>query len=327
MASVIQKQDEPSESRTNQVVQDVQKRIALKCKTVNPPTGIATYVPRKDDVLITSFPKSGTTLMQQLTYQVVVATGGAPPEDPTGTNFIDIAQPVPWLEFLPEFHANPKSSEFPIYEPSPRLYKTHASADRFDVRANTHKHIVITRDPEKVACSSIAFSCDVFGIELDQYGKDTIPVQQGLFDSNTRRNIIGEGDIGPWVRYVKGWMEMAKLPNVLFLTYEDVISDFEGTIKAVAKFMGRKISEDGVKAVVSRCSKQYMIESGQFQTKCEPLFLPVSPTAAKVKKGDKLGFKQFRVMEQDAINLSEQMKRHLGVSNYGELRQSISALT
>eukprot|EP00171_Calliarthron_tuberculosum_P015273 IDg15273t1 len=44
--------------------------------------GLQNHKPQPGDVTIVTFPKSGTTMLQNIVYQLVVEAGGAPASDP-----------------------------------------------------------------------------------------------------------------------------------------------------------------------------------------------------------------------------------------------------
>ena len=94
------------------------------------------HEPRPDDVFIATYPKSGTTLMQMMVYQLST----------TGSMDIDhIGDHVPWFEVVgagrPQYLAS---------LPSPRFFKSHHRRDELPAKG---KVIYVVRDVKDVAVS------------------------------------------------------------------------------------------------------------------------------------------------------------------------------
>lgn len=166
-------------------------------------TGIDKTVLRPSDVIVTSFPKSGTTLMQQMAYQIAVATGGAPACDPTGTSFTDFNRVSPWIEFMPEVGVQPCESH-------PRIFKTHVPLASYP-RPLVAKHIVIMRNPLAFPASVLDF---LFDSVMDQYGVEGVemPVSdeilEATFDATAHGHLLYVADekknpLSPWHSHVR----------------------------------------------------------------------------------------------------------------------------
>lgn len=208
-----------------------------------PALGLTIYQPQLSDVIITTFPKAGTTLTQQLVYQVCVFGGDASPDDPHGDAFTDICDKVPWLNYS-HLVETPKAES----SSTPRLYKTHSPAWRFT--RGRQRHVVVLRDPAAFASSWLDFSFGCFPEIAERVGmivvKDedgesdeskSVGIRQMLFDDVYARHVIGtqkakvdetdafdvtreegegEGDgeefvVGPWFKWARGWTDRAKL--------------------------------------------------------------------------------------------------------------------
>ncbi len=117
-------------------------------------TGLKTFEPQSDDVVIASFMKSGTTLAQQMLYQIMVATGRVP-SDPLGNDFEDISMVVPFIEMPPNFGVY-KS----IHPYSPRVWHSHYAVDDFAAFPKTTRYLYCVRNGMNVAPSMIDFTLD-----------------------------------------------------------------------------------------------------------------------------------------------------------------------
>lgn len=319
--------------------------------------GLTTYQPQPTDVLITTFPKAGTTLTQQLVYQVCVFGGAASPDDPYGDAFTDICDKVPWLNYS---HLVETRSAKPTLL---RLYKTHSPASRF-VRGR-QRHVVVVRDPAAFPSSWLDFSFGCFPEiaervrmvedEDDESDGRKSGIKQMLFDDVYARHVIGtqkakvdetdafdvasedwegEGVVGPWFKWARGWMDRAKLDmvdddrkdkdkSVLMLFYEDIVHDTEECIAKVGAFLDVKLSGDDVTEIRRRCSREYMMKGGQFLSKWDARVLGVDALSAKVLPDRRDGFKSAWLSKEDEVETRRQMRTALGFDTYEELKQSL----
>ncbi len=136
------------------------------------------YRPREDDLFIVSYPKSGTTLMQMMLYQMTSAGSMEIPH-------IDCV--APWIElwFLRGMAKMLDSL------PSPRFFKSHL---RYEWIPKGGKIIYILRDFRDVAVSSYYHFCLVTGKQppLNTYIDDFLQKKGPLF--------------GSWFEHAKSWL-------------------------------------------------------------------------------------------------------------------------
>lgn len=300
-------------------------------------TGLSVYSPRPTDIVVTTFPKAGTTFGQQLLYQTVVATGGAPSGDEDGTCFDDIGEVVPWIDYIPEM-------TFRYLEPSPRLYKTHASTPFFNV--DKQKHFIIIRNPLTFAKSWLNFTFENYPVDLLLgCGLET---KQAWYDRTIEGSILGLGDkhdirdcggfgsgevegsqgskLGPWCLHTKAWVEYLDHPNVLVMFYEDMVKKTADAVKIVEKFINNPIAltEDKFKQVVQRCGKRHMAECRQFEATIDSkLFGSLNIGARRVRAEGSDEFKQCVVKEEYKTSLNEQIQVAFGAQDYESFRGSV----
>lgn len=296
-------------------------------------TGLQVYKPKPSDVIVTTFPKAGTTLMQQLVYQVTVATGGAPTDDPGGSNFTDICEKVPWVNYISHVTIEPDSV------PSPRLYKTHSPANRFDL--STQKHVVVLRNPEQFAGSWLDFTFACFrGPLVDNADEEA---RRYVFDDLVARTVLGllpptadetdayncrviqeEGVLGAWFVHTKSWVDVLNHPNILLMFYEDIVNDMEGTAVKIANHMGRTLTTDGLNTVVSRCTREYMTKDNRFKSIWDGKVLGVDERSSKVMDQTRDGFNKFKLNEEHKKELHRQMLQAFGCGSYTELKAAVT---
>jgi hypothetical protein len=186
------------------------------------------FDPRPGDVYLASYARSGTTWLQMILYQLT--TDG-------NMDFEHITQRIPYFE-----RALMQGRDLNRL-PSPRIFKTHLRYDYLP--KGPYKRIYIARNGKDVLVS-----CYYFFLAHSQF--------KGSFDQFFRRFMAGNVQPGSWFRHVAEWSAHAADPNVLFLRYEDLVSDFELTLKRIAGFLGLPLSEEKRAFVAERSSFQFM---------------------------------------------------------------------
>ncbi len=160
---------------------------------------------RDDDIYIATYPKSGTTLMQMILYQLT--TDG-------NSDFHHIYDVSPWIRNASARREKPK-----VF-PSPRLIKTHDFYKEFP-KGTKGRFIFVYRDGMDVAVSLYHQNKNYNNpdLQLDEFLKK--------FLSWKKRS---------WFYYTKDWLENKKRFPVLFLTYEDLIHHKEEQIRKIIDF-------------------------------------------------------------------------------------------
>lgn len=313
----------------------------LKEKRKNSPlgTGLKSYEPRPSDVIVTTFPKAGTTLGQQLVYQTIVAIGGGPTEDIDGSTFEDIGQVSPWLDYIPQM-------TFKYLESTPRSFKTHAPASSFNV--DEQKHVVIIRDPLKFAASWLNFTFQNYLFDIVHSASDE--TKQLWFDYTIEGEILGtlgqsslgdcggfggnddavtddERKVGPWCMHAKSWLDLLDHKNVVVMFYEDVVKNKGKAVDVMVDFLGGKqLTEQGRNQVIQRCSKEHMSESSQFDAKIDaPLFGTQNLDAKRVRLDSVNVVEKCITKDSYKKELSLQMQHVFQVDSYSNLKASVKA--
>lgn len=218
------------------------------------------------DILINSFMKSGTTLTQNLVYQLLCATGNIP-DDPSGTNFRDISTVVPFADAR---HAT--GVLLPVHTGAIRAWKSHASVESAAVTLQAGRIIYCVRNGLDVARSFLDFTLEwVLGkqtrdektlraIYFHFFMRDFL----GLCRTESGEYVRDGNHIGEWFAHVKGWTNV-KHQNVLFFIYEHAISDLEALVRQVARFLEIQVADDQVQLVASRCDRTVMAKDERFK--------------------------------------------------------------
>ncbi len=189
------------------------------------------YVPRPDDVFIATAPKSGTTLMQMMLYQLT--TDGS-----MSFSHVDSVSPFFELDFMrgapPGFHER---------FPSPRIFKTHLRYEHMP--QGVPRVLYMVRDVWDVALSSYHHELLVNGMDVDL----------GVF---LDRYLAGQTRFISWFDHLESWWPHRNEPTVLLLRYEEAIRDLEGTVRRVAAFCGIPIDERAMPRILERCGLEFM---------------------------------------------------------------------
>lgn len=305
----------------------VLSKIFAKLKKTPIPTGLQTYESRPSDVVITTYGKSGTTLLQYMTYMIVLHATNAPPNAVTNPHFSDITEVTPWVDYMPQFNLSP-------HESFPRLFKSHSPRSLFTENGlHQQKHIVVVRNPMDFPASWMNFVFD----DLSENGVQDPVVRQAAFHLLAKQRLLDQPlgvstsakdpmatRNGTWLSHTKEWLQPLR-EDVLVLFYEDVVANKEKAVKCIAAFMDCTIPETAVSLIVKACQKETMIGDDRFKCKIEAHGLCLGNEAWKVKPDSFVGFKSYRIAEEDKAAFSAQMMDVLGFGSYEELTESVMA--
>jgi hypothetical protein len=186
------------------------------------------FVPRPDDIFIVTYPRSGTTWMQMILYQLT--TDG-------NMDFPHINEYCPWFE------ESVRSAGGFEGQPSPRLFKSHLSYRQ--IPKGPCKYVYIARDGKDVAVSYFHFFRSHFGF-------------RGTFDEFFDLFLRGKVKGGSWFEHVKGWWHHRNDPNMLFLRYEDLLHDLESCVRRIIAFCDLEIDSARFPTILERCSFAFM---------------------------------------------------------------------
>ncbi|CAI9600802.1 unnamed protein product [Staurois parvus] len=194
---------------------------------------------RDDDVFNVTYPKSGTTWLQEI-LTLIYSNG-----DPTSVKTEFSWNRVPWIEQ----HSGRKQIE---NRPSPRLITTHLPKYLFPQSFYKTKAKVIytVRNPKDVCVSLYHFSLIAQFMENRKDFQDFI----SLFLSN-------DVMFGRWFEHVKGWLTMKDNPNFLLLSYDNMIKDPRSSVVNICKFLGKDLDAAAIDSVVEHSSFKSMKEN------------------------------------------------------------------
>ena len=217
---------------------------------------------RDDDIIISTYAKSGTTWVQQIVSQLLF----------NGQEGLEVAEMSPWLDL----RVPPKEVKLPEVEAQAhrRFLKTHLPVDAL-VFSPMAKYIYIARDGRDVVWSMYNHHANA---------------NQSWYDAlNNTPGLVGE-PIGPpadtvleyfheWLakdghpfwpfwENIRTWWAIKDLPNVYMLHFNKLKEDLPARIRELAAFLEIPIDESRFAAIVEHCSFDYMKRNS---TKSVPL--------------------------------------------------------
>ncbi len=193
--------------------------------------------PNSSDVILTAFPKSGSTWTSYLLHQL---------RSKGDDKFRDIKDEV--VDITPG-HWDPKINPFLIVQRYfPRTFKTHGSHRLCPKGA---KYIYIARNPADTLYSLYHFIHDLFSLDKKIRIED-------FFKQYYVERFKTNHDIGNTWNHFIGWYPYRNDENVLWLHYEDLVENPHRCIRAIARFMGVELDDDLFTLVIERSSMEHM---------------------------------------------------------------------
>ncbi|XP_077399305.1 sulfotransferase 4A1 isoform X2 [Vanacampus margaritifer] len=195
---------------------------------------IANFSLRGSDIWIITYPKSGTSLLQEVVYLV---SQGA---DPDEIGLMNIDEQLPVLEY-------PQPGLDIIKElTSPRFIKSHLPY-RFlptGMHNGEAKIIYMARNPKDLVVSYFEFHRSLRTMSY-----------RGTFQEFCQRFMNDKLGYGSWFEHVLGFWEHRMDSNVLFLKYEDMYKDLGALVEQLAWFLGVSCDKVQHEAMVESCNQ------------------------------------------------------------------------
>nr|BDY34590.1 sulfotransferase 1cc-2 [Aquarana catesbeiana] len=196
---------------------------------------------REDDILIATFPKAGTTWMQEIADLILLQ--GNVEQSMRAPCFIK----VPFLEMNAK--PIPPGVEAAANMPSPRLLKTHMPIKLLPpsfLERNT-KVIYVARNAKDCMVSYYYFHL----------------MNKGLPDPGTRNEYFSTflaGDVpwGSWFDHVIGWWKAKDKQRILYIFYEDMVEDPKREIKKIIEFLEKDVSDEVLEKILYHTSFEVM---------------------------------------------------------------------
>jgi aryl sulfotransferase len=212
---------------------------------------------RDDDIIISTYAKSGTTWMQQIISQMLF----------NGDIEIDTQSMSPWIDL----RVPPKEIKLPAVEAQThrRFIKTHLPVDAL-VYSPKAKYVYIGRDGRDVLWS-------LYNHHLNG--------NEAMYNAlNLTPGLVGPPLVPPcddireyWLEWldkdgfpywsfwenVRTWWEIRNLPNVLMVHFEVLKKHMPEEMRRIAKFLEIQIEESKWDEIVEHCTFDWMKEHGE----------------------------------------------------------------
>lgn len=203
--------------------------------SLHPPESLRYYEEfafRPDDILIVTYPKSGTTWMQEMLPLII--SGG----DPASIETLHNWDRVPWLEENRALTLNLEK------RPSPRMFTTHFHYSMmppsfFEVKP---KVIYVMRNPK-----------DVFTSAFHYFGSTSFLVKPGPQSEFLQKFLDGEVIFGSWFDHVKGWLNAKDKESIMYISYEELLKDLKDSVARIAQFMEKSLDTEVTEKIADRC--------------------------------------------------------------------------
>jgi hypothetical protein len=190
--------------------------------------GHLSFTMRPEDVFIVTYPRSGTTLVQMMLYQLTSDGSMA---------FTHISEHCPWFERHLKMEIDFEAL------PSPRLFKSHLSY-RW-IPKGEGKYIYVVRDGRDVAVSYYHLYRSHNGFK-------------GSFSDFFERFMRGKVTYGSWFDHVAGWWKHRNDLQILFLSYEELLAEPQRCVREIAEFCELEVDEARLPTILERCSFEFM---------------------------------------------------------------------
>ncbi|KAM9336660.1 sulfotransferase 2B1-like [Symphorus nematophorus] len=187
---------------------------------------------RPDDIIIATFPKSGTTWMQEI-VPLIISAG-----DPASVETLPTWDRCPWME---ETRASVLNLE---ERPSPRIFTTHFYYNMmppsfFEMKP---KVINVMRNPKDVFTSALYF-----------YWMASHIVDPGPQSEFVQKFLDGKIAYGSWFDHVKSWLNAEDKERIMYITYEEMITDLKDSVARISQFLEKSLDAEVIAKIADRC--------------------------------------------------------------------------
>ncbi|MFT4926880.1 MAG: hypothetical protein ACI8WB_002979 [Phenylobacterium sp.] len=237
---------------TKTVILDPEKLIAMDG-----------YQPKKQDVFVATYFKSGTNWMLQIAQQI------ADYGDSTFEHIHDVVA-------NPEAGVYPDLNVKPVYQ-SPsglRVIKTHQSAPYIPYNESA-KYLVVLRSPKEVLVSSYHFFCGILNvlpyISFEEWA-EIFMAQDSLLDR--------------WIEHTSSYWAWRDRSNVYVVKFDQLKKQPEEEIKTIIALLEIPLNEQQLAQVIERASFKYMkTQQDKFAPARSP-FIAKDKTTNMMRKGE-----------------------------------------
>ncbi|KAM6967543.1 sulfotransferase family 2, cytosolic sulfotransferase 3 [Aplochiton taeniatus] len=230
------------------------------------------------DLFVVTYPKSGTTWMQEIIP--LVLNGG----DLTPVQTIPNWDRVPWLEetrtaLVMDSLTSPRAmvSHMPYHLMPSAFYSSKS------------KVIYVTRNPKDVMVSSFHFH------KMASFLEDP-----GTFEEFMGKFLSGQVIFGKWTEHVKSWRNPELGNRILYITYEEMVQDLSGAVNRFSNFLGSNLSADIIESIADHCCFKNMKTNSMSNYSLVPQEVMDTRKSPFLRKGVSGDWKNHFSPEQEA---------------------------
>ncbi|MBS1801865.1 MAG: sulfotransferase domain-containing protein [Acidobacteria bacterium] len=212
---------------------------------------------RDDDIIISTYAKSGTTWMQQIISQMLF----------NGETDIDTQAMSPWIDF----RVPPKEIKIAAVEAQThrRFIKTHLPVEAL-VYSPKAKYIYIGRDGRDVLWSLYNHHLNGNEAMYDALNKTPglvgPPLEPPTDDIREYWHTWLAKDGFPYWSFwenVRSWWAIRDLPNLMLVHFDKLKRDMPGEMRRIAAFLDIPIDESKWDLIVEHCTFDWMKNNGE----------------------------------------------------------------
>lgn len=223
---------------------------------------------RGDDIVVASYPKTGTTWLQQIVWQLI-RPGDA------GVAALEIS---PWLDE----RVLPLEQVLTMLEAQQhrRSLKTHLPLDAL-VYSSQAKYLYVARDGRDVVWSMYnhhsGYTPETYAVINNAFGRVGPPLEPpnpdivGYFHE-WLEGAEGMGLGATFWDHLRAWWDARHVPNLLLVHFNHLKADLPREIRRIANFLGIDIDEARWPEIVEHCSLDYMRKSAVESTLLQQVF-------------------------------------------------------
>nr|XP_060636540.1 sulfotransferase 1C1-like [Anolis sagrei ordinatus]XP_060636542.1 sulfotransferase 1C1-like [Anolis sagrei ordinatus] len=243
--------------------------VSLNNDTVENWDTLWAFKARPDDILISTYPKAGTTWIQEI-VDMIQHRGDSQKcaRAPVYQRFpfIDLFLPAPLVSGIDEAETMP----------SPRTIKTHLQLKLLPPSfwEQNCKIIYVARNAKDNAVSYFHFHRMNKGMP-----------EPGTWEEFLDNFITGKVAWGSWLDHVCGWWEAKDRHPILYLFYEDMKEDPSREIKKVAKFLGIQLTDSLLNQIVQHTAFESMKGNPMANYRTLPDFIMNHTVSPFMRKG------------------------------------------